>query len=282
MTNKSKNNNKTSFDIKAGLEFYTPSLLELISGDIRWNSLTKILEDRFHNYAQRHNLGERFHLRTTLYSIASSADKGDEANIQFLSFIDNVFKSLIIVLNENEKQLIKKNIADLLEYDEKFLNYLGELCVLNSIMVTGHYSLEKTEYRVKPNGKAIDFLFKNKQTEEDLLVEVVNIELRADKLLDHDITTKFLTSKLQDKLDETDKSGLINYVLVPVLWGGTDNVNNTLKVKEFYEQTRFHIDRVATPRVYMQLNRGQATYNKFGSILNCLTIDDEPLRPKKE
>lgn len=273
MTNEIKNKEKTTFDIKTGLEVYLPSVLKLIAGDIRWTSLTKIFEDRFHNYAERYNNGERFELRATLYSISASAAKGVETNIQFLSFIDNVFKSLADVLTENEKQLIKNNVANLLQYDDGFLNYLGELCVLNCIMASGRYSLEKTEYKIKPDGKGIDFLFKNKKTKQDFLVEVVNIELRADKLSDHDITAKFLTSKLQDKLNDTDKSGITNYVLVPVFWGGRDNVNNTLKVKEFYEKTGFQIDRVETPRVYMQLKGEQTTYNKFGSLLKCTTLD---------
>lgn len=273
LTDEIKNKEKTSFDIKAGLEFYLPSVLKLIAGDIRWTSLTKIFEDRFNDYAERYNNGERFDLRATLYSISVSAANGVETNIQFLSFIDNVFKNLVTILTENEKQHIKTNVTNLLQYDEGFLNYLGELCVLNCIMASGEYSLEKTEYKIKPDGKGIDFYFKNKKTQQDFFVEVVNIELRTDKLTDDDITTKFLTSKLQDKIADTDKSGITNYVLVPVFWGGRDDVSNTLKVKDFYERTGFNIDRVEIPRVYMQLKSAQTTYNKFGSLLKCMTLD---------
>jgi hypothetical protein len=271
--NNNINNEKTYFDLKAGLEFYIPSIFKLISGDIRWKSLIKIFEDRFHKYDEKQKLGERVELRSTLYSISVSAANGVETNIQFLSFIDKTFKSLAQILTDKEKKLIKTNIANLLEYENGFLNYLGELCVLNSIMVSGQYSLEATEYRVKTNGKGIDFQFKNKKTDELFLVEVVNIELNSDKLFSHDIIDKFLSGKLQEKLKDTDKSGVTDYKLIPVFWGGKDNVVNTIKMKIFYEQTDFKMDRVEIPRVYMQLKGKKTTYNKFGSILNCLTLD---------
>ena len=273
LTEETKHKEKTSFDIKAGLEYYLPSVLTLIAGDIRWSSLTKMFGNRFAEYAHRHEKGEQFDLRATLYSISASAGQGNESGIQFLSFIDNVFKSLAQILTEKEKQLIKTNVANLLQYDHGFLHYLGELCVLNCIMTSGSYSLEKTEYKIDPKGKGIDFLFLNKETKTNFLVEVVNIELRADKLTDHDLTKKFIESKLQEKLDDTDKSGVTNYILLPVFWGCKDNVNNILKVKDFYEKTNFNMDRVEIPRVYMQLKGGQQTFNKFGSLLKCLTLD---------
>ena len=270
MTKENLDIDKTDFDIKLGLEYYIPSLLELINGNIRWTSLKKILENKFNEYKERYNNGERFELRVTLYSICVSAAKGNTESKQFLYFIDNVFKSLANCLSASEKTLIKENITNLLEYRDGFLNYLGELCVLNSLMSSGFYRLEKTEYRLEKDRKGIDFKITNIETNQSYLIEVVNIELREDKMTDHNLIQKFLTSKIQEKLNITDESGITEYTLIPVIWGGRDNVNNILKVKDFYEKTNFSIDRVETPRVYMQLKVEDKTINRFGCILKCL------------
>jgi hypothetical protein len=261
---------KTTFEIKLGLELYIPSLLELINGNIRWKSLKKILENKFNEEKERYNNEERFELRVTLYSICALAAKGNPESKQFLFFIDNVFKSLATCLSDSEKNLIKENISNLLEYRDGFLNYLGELCVLNSLMSSGLYRLEKTEYRLEKDRKGIDFKITNIESNQSYLIEVVNIELREDKMTDHNLIQKSLTSKIQEKLNLTDESGITQYTLIPVIWGGRDNVDNILKVKDFYEKTNFSIDRVQTPRVYMQLKVEEKTINRFGSILKCL------------
>jgi hypothetical protein len=107
-------------------------------------------------------------------------------------------------------------------------------------------------------------------TNESLLIEVVNVELREDKMTDHSLIKKFLSSKFKEKLADKDKSGITDYILVPVIWGGKDNINNILKVKDFYEKTNFSIERVQIPMVYMQLTDGDKTLNRFGSVLKCL------------
>jgi len=265
-----------TLDIKAGLSYYLPSLLQLIEGDIRWKSLNKIFNERFKSYSERYEQGERFPLRMTLYSLVSSAENGNQEHIQVLSFIDNVFKSLAKTMTSKEKLLIKTNIANLLEYDHGFLHFLGELCVLNCLLASGICRLEKTEYRLNQNTKGIDFKILNTDTAESFLVEIVNIELRDDKMVNHSLIQKFLSGKFQEKLQDTDKSGILDYTLVPVLWGGKDNLTNILKVKEFYEKTNFKMDRVQIPLVYMQLASDTAIFNKFGSILNCLKAGTLP------
>lgn len=268
-----RNKAPVKFNIKKGIEFYIPSLLTLIEGDIRWASLTKILENRHQDYTERFNNGEVISLRISLYSLVASAQRGNSEHIQLLSFIDNVFKSLSNLLSSDEKLLIKNNIANLLEYDEAFLNYLGELCVLNCLLASGICRLEATEYKLNQGSKSIDFKLLNKETKESLLVEVVNIELKDDKMVNHSSIQKFLEGKYKSKLTDTDKSGILDYTLAPVLWGGRDNLSNILKVKEFYEMSSFRMDRVQTPLVYMQLSDGNTVFNKFGSILNSLRLN---------
>ena len=92
-------------------------------------------------------------------------------------------------------------------------------------------------------------------------ISKLNIELREDKMTDHKIIQKFLTSKLQDKLDDTDKSGITEYTLIPVIWGGRDSVNNILKAKAFYEKTKFTIDF------------GTSSLNCFLDLLNKIELE---------
>ena len=112
---------------------------------------------------------------------------------------------------------------------------------------------------------------KNK-TGKDIFVEVVNTELRADKLIDFATTRKFLCGKLTAKLVDTDKSGMTAYYLIPVIWGGKEGLENINKLKYFIEQTDFKIDRVMDPMVYQILEKGGNSFSKFDFIRTCQTL----------
>lgn len=195
---------------------------------------------------------------------------GQKPNIQFLSFINNVCRELTQNLTTDERTLIKQNISNLLEYGENFLNYLGEICVLNCFMKTGLYSLDRVEHGTK-TGKKIDFVFNEKVAGRKHFIEVVNIEIPTEKLSNDQALERHLTTKLTNKLEDTDKSGVTEYTLIPVLWG--ENSSDTvLAVRDFYRRTNFSIPRVWTPLVYTQLKSDGSTYNKFGDLFACDTI----------
>ena len=260
------------FDVRVGLEHYFPSLSNLIVGDIRWTSLNKIFNQRFEAECKRWERGETFEKRISIFDVSVSAVNGNDEHKELRLFIDNVFKSLSLLLTLQEKQKIKKNIANLLQYDHEFLNYFGELCVLNCLMKGNLYRLVNTEYKKNKNGKGIDFHLQEIDTSNNIFVEVVNIELRADKLIDFDTTRKFLSRKLTAKLVDTDKSGMTDYHLIPVVWGGKEDLENINKLKNFIEQTDFKLDRVTDPMVYQILEKGGNSFSKFDFIRTCQII----------
>lgn len=264
-------------NLQSKLQEYLPSLFQLIEGDIRWVSLNNIFNEKFNALNEKYKRDEKFPLiRLTLYSIIIGALKGDKNCKWFHRYIDNLFKDINHSLGTEEKLLIKQNISNLLEFGNGFLNYLGELSVLNYYLKTGIYKLIDTEVRknniTKGNkkGKGIDFKFYDKKINKDILIEVVNIELNDDKMLNYQTIYKFLSCKLKDKLADTDKSGILDYVLIPVIWGSrTGSLNNILKVKEFYEVTNFKIERVKSPMTYIPFivnGNDNDVKNKFESI----------------
>jgi hypothetical protein len=269
-------------DLKSKIELYLPSLIQLIEGDLkkkRWKRLTEIFENQFNKLNEQYKKDEKFPLvKLSLYSTITGALNGERQNIQFLDYINNVFKNLNSILDKDEKILIKETLSNLLEFEKGFLNYLGELSVLDNLISTGLYKLDKTEYRIKENGKGIDFRFLNIQKSKYILVEVINIELKDNKISSTELMYQFLSNKLNDKLNDTDKSEILNYTLIPVIWGSLENI---LKVREFYKLTNFKIKRVEIPRVYIPFNvpnNPKKFVNKFGSILTVFNGSTEELK----
>lgn len=262
---------KYKYDIENNLRLYIPSLFKLIEANIRWSGLTKIFNRNFDAHKAQYDNGKNSAIRHTLYSIINLALKGEEHEIQLLSYIDNVFKDLYNLLNVNERIFIKTNIANLLEFNPDSIHFLGELSVLNCLMKTGVYKFVRTEYSLTKDGKSIDFKLYDINEKRNILIEVVNIELRNDMMLNHCTIHQFLSKKLNDKLEDTDKSGIHDYTLIPVLWGNDKgSLDNILRVKEFYEATKFTIERVELPMVYMLVYINGKPENRFCSILNIL------------
>ncbi len=264
--------NKNEFDIKKGFEVYLPNLFKLIEGDISWRSITNNFNKEYRRNTEKYNKGEKVELRINIYSIIISAEKKELNGINFLFFINNLLLDLSACLNKAEKRRIVTNIRNMLYFHMDFLHYLGELALLNCFMQTGKYELVETEY-TENKKTSIDFKFNNKKNGESILIEVVNFELSDKITFDNKEIRKFLESKLTQKLINTDKGGIINYTLVPILWGGRNSIDNIIRVKKFYEETNFSMERVEIPIVYFPYTINDQTFYKFGSIINIFKHD---------
>ena len=130
--------------LKKRFEEYLPSLLELISGDFGWHSLDNSFKANYEKHKKLYNDGEQQMLKRNIYNTISGAINGNNPDLAFHFYLDNLFKSLSLNLDLNGKIWIKKNLKDLLLW-EGFLETLGELSVLNNLMDTKVYRLIETE-----------------------------------------------------------------------------------------------------------------------------------------
>jgi hypothetical protein len=142
--------------------------------------------------------------------------------VGLLHFIERLAEELLNRLSLVEKQLISGNMKQLLlSFDSKYLNFLGELAVLNKLLKFRAYRLTAVE-RPLGNRKSIDFMLRNEETGRHVLVEVMSIHLNEARVVaDAEAIRKFLTHKLTEKVT----SKLINLIeplefqLIPVIWG---------------------------------------------------------------
>lgn len=261
-------------ELEKNLRVYLPSLFQLIEGNFsrkEWKAINKKFEGKFSELKLKYENGDRPKPKLNIYTLLSSWLNQEMHGIVFRNYLDNLIKDLTILLNTQEKQAIKKkNLFNLLLFEKDFLNYVGELSVLNNLMSTGVYRLLAIEFTVKKGGKGIDFRLLNVNENKEVLVEVVNIELTDTNSSSNEKIELLLLSKLNGKLSDKDKSGILDYKLIPVLW--YEKVDNVKRVKEFYETQEFHIERCETPRAYVWFRINQKKFiNKFGAINTVLS-----------
>lgn len=176
-------------------------------------------------------------------------------------------------LAPEKKALLSDTFRSLLtNWDLKFLNFIGELSVLNNLLKSG-YQLNTLEEEM-PNGKHMDFTIIN-QNGNKVLVEVRNIHLHEGE----DKTDKQLVSKIKRKLtrkvNAKSKNGLAGIVFhtVPVIWAPHKVL---LRLKALYDQNlnMLHLN-VLEPVAYACFTYENDYVIKFGSVK---TIFDTPIK----
>jgi hypothetical protein len=257
-------------DLKNKFEKYLPSFFSLIEGDFGWNTINKSFERNFEKSKKSYDNEEKPSPKRNIYSTIIGAIKGDKQDLAYRFYLDNLFKNLSLRLDQNEKKWINKNLKDLLLW-EGFLETLGELSVLNNLTDTKVYRLIETEAvngkRSKGSEKkpGIDFKLKNIETGNDVFIEVVNIELKDENSLNNETINKFLTDKLQGKVNAKNQSGL-DYLLIPVLY--YEKIDLLKRVTKFYEENNFKIEHSEVPRTFVLASDESFQHfeTRFGSI----------------
>lgn len=262
-------------DLKKSVELYLPSLCELIIGDFGWQSLNKSFDRSFEKNKKRCDDGEIPIIKKNLYNIISGVINGKKEDIAFYFYLDNLFKNLSLKLDLNGKKWIKKNLKGLLLF-EGFLETLGELSVLNNLMDTKVYKLIETEAVEGNRSKGyekrtgIDFKLRNIETEKDVLVEVVNIELKDINTFNNEAINKLLSDKLQEKV-LAKKQNSLDYLLIPVLY--YEKIDLLKSMAKFYEENNFKIESAEVPRAFVLASDESFQYfeTRFGSIHTVIT-----------
>ncbi len=88
--------------------------------------------------------------------------------------------------------------------DRKYLNFLGELCVLNNVKRKTSLKLAGVEVPVMrnmPNDPNIDFKFLNTTNSTHFMAKIVNIQLNEMESLSDERVNNLLHQKIQGKLN---------------------------------------------------------------------------------
>jgi hypothetical protein len=242
--------------VKENLEEAIPSLVALVNGGkFPWDKI-----DRLFNAEVDKRLaackGETITVEACIYDIIIAARKQKPQAIRLLRFINKLFEDLTVTLQAAEKPLIKHTIRQMLEsLDGKYLNFVGELATLNSLLKSGNYRLVGMEDKM-PNGKFIDFKLKQVGQDKFQLVEVFNIQLDNNRVVDDvELIRKRLMHKLSKKIEDKKArlSSDVSFCLIPVIWGGWEDIR---VYSEFFKAHKLELPEVTEPLAYLTLHDG--------------------------
>jgi hypothetical protein len=260
----------TKYDIKNRLKEYFPIIFELIGeNNLDWRTIEKRFGEKLDEHIRKVELtGQLIRVEASLYHIITASKEGKDEATRLLDFITKLFQELITRLDKEERKLIKKNIFDLLtNIDMKYLNFLGELCVLNQVTRNTKLKLIATEQPLdknKKDGTKIDFVFFNADTDRKLLVEIVNLHINDNVTgTDNKIET-LLDQKIKGKLNRKGLRTTFEFLLIPVVWGPIDDIKRLI---QYYETYQPQFKNTSIPVCYMTFsdNVGNRVH-KFGTI----------------
>lgn len=261
---------KSPFEIQAKLKVYFPILFELLNDNkIDWKIVEKTFYKKYAQYQKRHlKSNSSFQIEASFYSIITAAIKKEKPAIILLDYIQKLFEELTDKLDNDEKREIKKNIFGFLtNIDAKYLNFLGELSVLNQFKTRTPFKLVKTEVKLidsDGNNSTIDYKFFNLTTSEFEFVEIVNIHLTDKNTSCDEKINILLTQKISEKLLKKGIKENSNYFLVPVVWGQWKEIK---RIEEYYVKVKPSFSNTGIPVAFIPFRTPEGNLvQRFGSI----------------
>ena len=253
---------------KQNIAFYLPSLMEILrDSDPEWEKIDKLFSAKIEERFKEANC-EVITIEATIFDIIIAVKKQNLQAIRLLDFLNRMTTELSANLNNDEKLLIGKIVKDLLlTLDMRYLNFVGEIGVLNNLIKSKTYRLEAVEAELSDSTKTIDFKLKRIGDGAFLLVEVVNIHLDSDRIEDdEEKIKKFLTHRLTKKIDS--KKTKSQFYLIPVIWCASKE----LKIySDYFKKHKMHIENVIEPVSYLTFidpNDESFVLHKFANISN--------------
>ncbi|HEY8659023.1 MAG TPA: hypothetical protein VIL78_08295 [Hanamia sp.] len=242
--------------VKTNLEFYLPALIELIDfSDFPWGKIDQSFSKKWEQRTLESN-GEKMLIEASIYDIIIETKKGKRQAIGLLDFLNKLFEELNGNLILSEKVLVRSNAKSMLKaFDSRYLNFVGEMGVLNNMIKSGTYRLSGIEHKL-PNGKSVDFKLTQTIKNEEILVEIVNIHLDAERVEGNaEAIERFLAHKLTAKMADK-KQKLVEDVaiyLIPVLWGGWEDIQ---VYSDYFKNNQLALPFTLEPVAYLQYNDG--------------------------
>lgn len=224
---------------------------ELSVQPISWSNINRIFGNHLNKIKREFKETQKPVSRdATFYSIVMSKIKKDGKGDGMLDFYNSLFYSLSLQLNESQKKQIHKTLYNILvEVDKNYLNFIGELGVLNEMLKTKQYELKNVEEQIKSDSNvSADFLFIDKQTGLEQLIEVVNIHLADKELKDEQLTLNHIKSKVSGKIENKFKDTNRCFSIQPVIW--TMHIDDIDFLKELQREDKMRIQNMNSPFVY--------------------------------
>lgn len=253
-------------DLRQEVKQNLPVLFEFIPEPNRtWGKAQKLFNAEVErNYSKAK--GETIKIEANLYLIIDKAQKGDGQAKRLLNFFQKLLEETLQHTSAKEIPKIRKNIKDiLLNVDHKYLNFFGEIAILNNLLKQRYFQLEAVEAPLSDSKSTIDFKIRNINTNTTLLVEVYNVHLNADKVEnDKEKIESFLTTKFKNKIRKKDTKEL--FYLVPVIWGSASDL---LVYSDFFTHNQLPIKGLIEPVAYSTFisPEGESIFNhRFGRL----------------
>lgn len=258
--------------VEQNLRAYIPGIVELINGcDFPWSSINskfnRALDSRINN-----SKDEFIIVEASIYDVIIAVISGKSEYVGLLIYFNRLFDDLNQNLSINERILVISGVKNLLlTFNKNYLNFIGELSVLNQLKKSGNFNLIKYEHEL-PNGKSIDFDLEIINPNMRILIEVMNIHINNIRVVNDDNEIQsFFVKRIKDKI-KSKKKGLledVNIHFLPIVWGALDQ----LKIYQFFfNNNSLNLNLVYEPLSYVSLTDHNGNYEFKFTPLSKLSI----------
>lgn len=203
-----------------------PNVVAIIGNKLKfWSSVESVYMERLEFIKKSIAEGNYIKLRKSLIDDMILFRKERTKLNAFLNDIDLKAKTIYeSVLNDRKKVDKLRYILEQLILPEKVepksYDRIAEIYAIDYLLSRNHLELKDLEYNLT-NGRQIDCLFQNTNTQEYILIDFVSINVDTDKVESAEKFAKFLANKLLNKyLYKTADLRTPHYPirLLPVLW----------------------------------------------------------------
>lgn len=268
-------NDKTlRFDVKNGIERHIPSLLKLLGNqNISWNSINKGLDKhitKLHSELTE-SKEEEITKGVTFYSFLIGNEVNRKETAPMFSFFNNLFDELYNRLDQKELLHLHKMIKFVLtNYDYRYLNFIGELAVLNTYKSTNKYFLLNIEERVySQNRVKADLFLKRKDDNLEFLVEIVNIHLEGKQIINREQIVERIKQKILEKINCTFFTSPKKSIYIqPVLW--FESLKQIEITANIYKNSEIHFYNVFIPMCYLTYKLNDNYEHRFEYVNTIL------------
>jgi len=267
-TDQYRSSDDLAFDLKTKLDEYFPALREIIGDDnFRWREVaSKFHQHHAERVLQYMQSGGQLTVEANFYDVIVKSMTGDQTASRFLGMFSALFTALSKKLNEQQKAQLKSTIyAFLTSFDNKYLNFTGELLVLNHLLQTGDFSLLDKEFPLL-NGKKADFRLLHIPQQKETIIEILNIQLKKGVDDNPELVRKFITKRLQDKIEQKTRGKALarSFALIPVFWGPREDLR---KLGKFYAHNTIDVPGTLEGVAYsVEIYANQQFIYKFGAL----------------
>lgn len=261
------------YDVRIAIKALVPSLFNILgSQPVSWTKINKGLANHLNKVRKEiEQTGKPVNKEATFYSVIVNKIAGKQESDSLFDFYNRLFITLDTLLSIKDKKHLHKMIVQVLNnFDKGYLNFIGELAVLYKYMMLGEFELLKIEEQITPESNVTaDILLRNKGTQSEILIEILNVHLEELDITTYDKIKYHLHSKFTKKTDQK----LINpqrYLKIqPVLWY-RDHKQLTF-LSNFFHETGYKFDNVFDPLTLASIRLGNGEYeHRFDSIKTIL------------